>query len=638
MDRQSIIGLLLIGAILVLYAIFAGPSKEEKLELQRKQDSIAKIERRNDSLAALQKSRQDSLEITDSLSGVEAPEANASSPAANADSLDAQKMQEKYGVMANAATGDSRIVSLENDKMIAKFQTRGGKLYSVELKGYETHDYQPLILFEGDTTVHFGFELFVDNRPLSTNDMYFEYLGSDTLIEAGERPATAVFRLKASENQFIEYTYSLKKGAYMLDYNVRLKNMHEIIAQNINYFNLRWEALIPGLEKGRKWESQNTTINYKYKEGDVEQLKPRSDEDEEETTGQITWVAYKQQFFSSILINEQGFDDPYFHFKSVENENSPYLKFFETEMSVPYKHEADVTYPMRFYFGPNKYSLLKDYDMDMEELIPLGWGIFGWFNKFLIIPLFNFLGKSIANYGIIILLLTIIIKMILFPLTYRSYLSTAKMRVLKPQIDEISKKYPKGKEMEKQQATMALYKKAGASPMGGCLPMLLQMPILIAMFRFFPASIELRQKGFLWVDDLSSYDSILELPFTIPMYGAHISLFPLLMAASMVVSTRMNASSQPTNANMPSMKMMMYIMPIFLLFIFNSYAAGLSYYYFLANVITILQTWIIRRFIIDEDTVLAKLEKNKKKPVKKSSWQKRLEKAARDRGYNPRKK
>ncbi|MFO7880653.1 MAG: membrane protein insertase YidC [Bacteroidota bacterium] len=626
MDKQSIIGLIVIAVLLIGYSIFTRPSEEEREALQRQRDSIVQVEKQKDSLKQIElleaEKRADSLAANDNF----ADNANGTPESTENDSAKNLELRKRYGAMSRAATGESRLITMENEQMIVKFNTKGGKVHSVELKDYKTHDKEDLILFEGDTASQFGFEMLIENRPLNTNDLYFTYMGTDSLIKAGENnPAQAVFRLKADEHRYIEFTYTLENDAWMVDYDMKLHNMNNLLAQNVHYFKLHWKAYLPGLEHGRKWETQNSTIHYRFENGDVEKINERKDEDEEETPGVINWVAYKQQFFSSILINDEGFEDPYFHAKALDS--GPYIEKFTTEMTVPYMHEAEKTYNMRFYFGPNKYQLLKSYDQEMEELIPLGWGIFGWFNKYLIIPVFNWLGNWISNYGIIILILTLIIKLILFPLTYKSYMSMAKMRVLKPQIDELSKKYPKGKEMEKQQATMKLYKKAGANPMGGCLPMLLQMPILIAMFRFFPASIELRQKSFLWANDLSSYDSILDLPFTIPMYGDHISLFTLLMAASMVISTKLNSAGQAGGQNQSMMKMMMWFMPLMLLVVFNSYAAGLSYYYFLANLITIIQTWVIRKYIVNDDAVRAKLEANKKKPVKKSKWQKRLEDA-----------
>lgn len=631
MDRQSIIGLVVIALLLVGYTIFTRPSEEEREELKRKRDSIVKAEEQKriaDSLrqVEMEKADQNADSLDKSETDFSGDKEISKDDGVESASVDSSELKKKYGAMAGAAIGESNIISLENDNMIMKINTKGGKPHSVELKDYKTHDSLPLMLFKGDTALTLGFEMFIDNRSMNTNQLYFEYIGNDSNIVASENdPAQAVFRLKADEDHYIDYVYTLNEDKWMVDYDVKLHNMHELLAKNVNFFKMYWNAKIPGLERGRKWETQNTTIHYRLKNGDVEKINERKDEDKIEEVATVDWIAFKQQFFSSILFFDEGFEKPTFHAKTIpEGKN---IEEFNTVMTIPYRHEADKTYNMKFYFGPNKYQSLKSYDKDLEKIIPLGWGIFGWFNKFLIIPVFNWLGNFIDSYGIIILLLTLIIKLILFPLTYKSYMSTAKMRVLKPQIEELSKKYPKGKEMEKQQATMSLYKKAGANPMGGCLPMLLQLPILIALFRFFPASIELRQQSFLWANDLSSYDSILDLPFNIPMYGDHISLFTLLMAGSMVVSTRLSGSNQTPGQNAGMMKMMMYFMPVMLLLVFNNYASGLSYYYFLANLITIIQTWVIRKYIVDDEAVMAKLEANKKKPKKKSRWQQKLEEA-----------
>ncbi|MDA3820578.1 MAG: membrane protein insertase YidC [Candidatus Delongbacteria bacterium] len=628
MDKQSIIGLIVIAVLLIGFSIFTQPSKEEREERLRKRDSIIQAEQHADSLKKAEMLEKEKMadSIEEAKDSIGALESDIQTNTTVNEVVNDDELRKNFGIMADAARGTSKIITLENDRIKLKFNTKGGKIHSAELKNYKTHNQQDLILFEGDTAVKFGFEMFIENRAINTNNLYFKYMGTDSVLKATDnKPAKAVFRLQADSARYIDFVYTLTDESWMVDYDIRFNNMHELIARNINFFKLKWEAYVPGLEKGRTWETQNTTIQYRFQNGDVDKLKERKDEDEVTEPGIIDWIAYKQQFFSTILINEEGFDEPYFHAKTIET--GPYIEKFTTEASLPYMHEADKTYKLKFYFGPNKYNTLKSYDLDMEEIIPLGWGIFGWFNKYLIIPVFNWLGNWIKNYGLIILLLTLIIKLILFPLTYRSYMSTAKMRVLKPQIEELNKKYPKGKEMEKQKATMALYKKAGANPMGGCLPMLLQMPILIALFRFFPASIELRQKSFLWAQDLSSYDSIVDLPFNVPMYGDHISLFTLLMAVSMVVSSKLNSSAQAGGQNQGMMKMMTWFMPIMLLLIFNNYAAGLSYYYFLANLITIIQTWVIRKYIVDDKAVMAKIEANKKKPAKKSKWQQKLEQA-----------
>ncbi|MGM0613874.1 MAG: membrane protein insertase YidC, partial [Bacteroidota bacterium] len=346
------------------------------------------------------------------------------------------------------------------------------------------------------------------------------------------------------------------------------------------------------------------------------------------------WLSFKQRFFNSMLWSKDNSIESA-DLKTVTQVEDPdpslhYLKTMEAELSVNYKSARDNTAQFAFYFGPNEYPRLNKHKLDMEQMIPLGWGFFllNWINRFAVIPVFNYLEGFNFNYGIIILILTILLKLLLFPIAYKTYMSSAKMRVLKPEIEEINKKYPKKDEaMKKQQATMALYKKAGVNPMAGCLPMLLQLPILIAMFRFFPSSIELRGESFLWASDLSTYDSILSLPFSIPFYGDHVSLFTLLMAISTVLYTWVNQQNMNTGQQMPGMKTMMYLMPVMLLFIFNNYASGLSYYYFLANVITFIQMIVIRNFIVDEDAIRAKIQANKKKPVKKSKFQQRLEEA-----------
>jgi YidC/Oxa1 family membrane protein insertase len=381
----------------------------------------------------------------------------------------------------------------------------------------------------------------------------------------------------------------------------------------------------------------NSTIYYRFADDDVDYISETSD-DKEEIQADLQWVAFKQQFFSSVLIAKDGWESPTDLETSTEEENLDVVKSCDAKLTIPYTGQELEQVALQFYFGPNHYNSLKEYELGLEEMIPLGWGIFGWVNKLAVIPVFNLLKDTGLGYGIIILILTLIIKMVLMPFTYKAYMSTAKMRVLKPEIEEINKKF-EGKDdpMAKQQATMGLYSKAGVNPLGGCLPMLFQMPILIALFRFFPASIELRQQPFLWADDLSSYDSILDLPFEIPFYGDHVSLFTLLMTISTIFYTRLNMSMQAGNPQMEQMKWMMYLMPVMMLGWFNGYASGLSYYYFLANVVTFAQNYAFRKFV-DDDAIHSKLQENKKKPKKQSNFQKRLEDMAKQRGYQQPKK
>jgi len=442
--------------------------------------------------------------------------------------------------------------------------------------------------------------------------------------------------LKAGENKYLEFLYTLKGNSNSLDFKVNLVGMDDVISANTRYLNLDWGIYVPRQEKSLKNERINTTIYYKYLNDEVDYLSETSDERETLQT-KVRWIAFKQQFFTSFLVAETSFDKPTY-IETVTDENSnDYVKLMTANFAIPYDHRPQEEFEMMFYFGPNYYKTLESYDLAFEDVIPLGWGIFGWMNMGVIIPLFNFLGKYIDSYGIIILLLTIIIKVLLFPLMYKSYLSTAKMRVVKPQVDIIGEKYPKKEDaMKKQQAVMALYKKTGVNPLGGCLPMLVQMPILIAMYRFFPSSIELRQESFLWADDLSSYDSIYDFPggFSIPFYGDHVSLFTLLMTAATLLSVKMNSEmSGGGQMNMPQMKVMMYMMPVMFLGFFNDFAAALSYYYFVATMITFGQQYLMRRFV-DEEAILKKIEQQKQKPApKKSNFQKKLEKMAKERGY-----
>jgi YidC/Oxa1 family membrane protein insertase len=421
----------------------------------------------------------------------------------------------------------------------------------------------------------------------------------------------------------------------MIDFDVNLQGMEQYIAANQSYLNFTWSFDVPRQERPSRFgEDRYTNINYKFFEDDVDELS-KNKSDEEDLTTRVKWIGFKQLFFNSTIIAEEAFPNAYVRSEKYE-EDPEYLANFHADIAFPYQGTPNESMDMQIYFGPNHYQTLRQYDMDLERLVYLGYAIVRPVNKYIIIPIFNFLRKYISNFGIIILVLTVLIKTVLFPFTYKSYVSQAKMRVLKPEIDEINKKIPKDKAMERQQATMSLYKKAGVNPMGGCLPMLLQFPILIAMFFFYPNSIELRQESFLWAHDLSTYDSIMNLPFEIPFYGDHVSLFCLLMTATTIISTKLNQQAT-SSQGMPGMKTMMYIMPVMFLFILNNYSSGLSYYYFLANVITIGQTYIIRS-TIDESKIRAQLQVNKKKPVKKSKFQKRLEEVAKQKGMQPPKK
>jgi len=542
----------------------------------------------------------------------------------------------QYGVFAKAAEGKNEFITLENNKIELKISLKGGRVFSARLKDFKTFDSKPLILFSGDSTV-FGFNFFTsDNKAVQTSNLYFKPVSEQKSYIVSSSPQSVSLRLMADSVRYIEYRYTLAPGRYMVDFNVTFKSMEGIIASNQNNLTLDWKMYIPQQEKGRQNEENYSTIKYKYYQDDVDGLRLRSTKDEKvDITTKLSWIAFQDQFFSSVIVT-----DDFFLNAAVTSTrtltSSKYIRFYTSEVGVPFNQGSENAIKMKLYFGPNSIPILKKEGLQLDRIVFLGKNIIGWINRFIIIPIFNILQKYISSYGIIILILTIIIKIVLFPLTFKSYQSTAKMQVLKPMVDELGKKFPKKEDaMKKQQATMDLYKRAGVNPMGGCLPMLLQMPILFAMFRFFPVSIELRQEHFLWATDLSTYDSILNLPFMIPMYGNHVSLFTLLMTASTLLTMKMTGSSP--GSDQPGMKMMMYMMPVMFMLILNNFSSGLTYYYFLANILTYAQNMISKRFI-DAGSVLATLEENKKKPLKKSKWQQRLEAAAKQRGINPPKK
>lgn len=599
MDKNTITGLVIIFLILIGFSYFNRPSEEQLREIRRR-DSIANVEQRKMELADRQQRENQNL-------------------SAGENPISANRGDT---IFVQDSTSD-RIITLENDKVKLHISTRGGRICYVDLKTYRTHDSLPLVLWEnGESTL--GLNFYARNQQINTEKFIFTPNTTEATLYAKDKEQILSLRLYADSAKYIEYRYRLAPDSYMTDFSIITRNMGDVIASNSSFLTLFWGVNMPQLEKSKDFENRYTGIYYKFYEDNVENMSLTSDEEETLTT-KVQWIDFKQQFFSSILISATPVSDVLLSSKISKKEG--YLKNVYAELPLPYSGKSDEQYDLKFFFGPNSYKVLKEYgaDQDFPDVINMGWKWISWFNKYFVIPIFNFLEDHTAlNYGIIILLLTLIIKIILFPLTYKSYLSQAKMRVLKPQIDELTKKYPADKAMERQQAMMKLYRQAGVNPMGGCLPMLIQMPILIALFYFFPGAIELRQQSFLWATDLASYDSIATLPFSIPFYGNHVSLFCLLMTATNIIYMIMNNKNQPQNDQMKGMQTMMYIMPIMFLFIFNSYSSGLSYYYFIATLITILQTWIIRKFV-DDQKLLKQIELAKTKPVKKSKFQQRLE-------------
>lgn len=642
-SKNTIIGFVLIFSILIGYYFLTAPSQEELMEQRRKQDSVMIAQHQRDSISRIAQTErmiveeQKTVSDTVDTAGIVSTEKNIS------------VLQDKFGSFAMAAKGDEKYFYLENDLMKIGLSSLGGKIVYVELKNYKTWDGLPLLLMDSDTN-QFGFSFFANNRTINTNSFYFqpEWVegfgkGDDTIRVNGDNQAQFALRLYAStdtvfsKNQYIEYLFTLKGNNYMLGFDVNFRGLDKTIDAARGYVDFEWST---DLRKQEKHVDQfnGSTIYYKLNEDKVEYLSETKDDDES-LRDQIKWVSFKEQFFSSVLIADHYFVDPIMNVStSVTPPSERYLRSLYYKVGVPYTGAAEETVGMSMYFGPNKYNILRKYKLDLERQIPLGWSFFlmQWINRYAVLPVFNFLGSFGWNYGIVILVLTILLKFVLFPIAYKTYLSSAKMKLLKPEVDEISAKFPKKEDaMKKQQATMAMYKKAGVNPMSGCIPVLLQMPILIAMFRFFPASIELRQEAFLWANDLSSYDSIWNLPFNIPFYGDHVSLFCLLMTISTIIYTYMNNQMMGSGSQqLPGMKTMMYIMPVMFLGIFNNYSSGLSYYYLLVNLITFAQMYIFRWFV-DEDKLHRQIQENKLKPVKVSNFQKRLEDMAKKKGYNP---
>ncbi|MBR4094594.1 MAG: membrane protein insertase YidC [Bacteroidales bacterium] len=606
MNKNTVLGFICIGIILIGFSWYNTKVFKEQQRAQFVADSIAHAE------ALKNAPKIDSTAIAAADSAALALSAAAPVGQMYKDSL-----------LEAASNAPAEFYTLENNKLKVVFSTKGAQASEVLVKDYRTYDSLDLYLLRKDAS-DFGLSFYTDQQ-ISTSDFTFS--------KVGQTDTSLVMRLNFSGNAYIDYMYTLPADSYMMKFNVRMVGMDRYISRNQSKLGVDWNLMIPRLERGYENEKNYSTIAYKYpNEKKVEDLGLRKEHSSEEVNTKIEWFAFQQQFFSAILMADNDFigGDLAYTFAPeekylVEKE----LMECEAAMQVEYDAAPVVDIPFQFYFGPNLYKELKSYGYGFEQIVPLGGWLIGWINRVVIINCFDFLNGFISNYGIIILLMTIFIKLVISPLTLKSYMSSAKMRVLKPEIDKINQKYPRKEDaMKKQQETMALYSKTGVSVFGGCLPMLLQFPILFAMFRFFPASFELRQQGFLWADDLSAYDSILDLPFNIPLYGDHVSLFALLMAVSMYFYSKMNMDQMQSDPNMAGMRgMQLYFMPIFLLVLCNNFSSGLSYYYMLSNLITIIQTWVIRKYFVDEKKIYAQLQAKasnaKAKP--KSKWQMRLE-------------
>lgn len=627
MDKNTWIGFALIAVIILGFSLLNRPSKEEMERRQHYQDSI-------------RYARQLEIETEEALRRAETEMKTA--VAVDADT-EAELLREVYGAFSKAVVGEHTTTILENNLIRLHISSLGGTIEKAELKTYQSYGdtLNPLVLFKEQDS-ELGFTLITaNNRILHTRQLYFV---PQPVELSSDGTQTFRMRLLTDSAAYMDFVYTLAPDDYMVSMSIQSVGMQPLLAQNLNSIEMHWNQLIPQQEKGRKFEERYAQLQYMYRDHDVEKLSETKN-DSKNITGKLRWIAYKDQFFSTVLISENDIVAAQLTSNTMPK-TSDYIKQYQTKASVGFDPTGVQTTDFRIYMGPNHYNTLKAYDkgldkqdrLNLKTLVPLGWKMVSWINMWLVIPMFDMFMSWGMNIGLVILLMTLVIKLIILPFTFSSYRSTAKMRVLKPQIDAINEKYPPEKMQERQQATMALYQKAGVSPMSGCLPMLFQFPVLMAMFWFFPTAIELRGQSFLWAEDLSTYDAIFTWNMNIPLiswfFGNHISLFCLLMTVTNILYTWLNMQTQATG-NDPSAKMMkwmMYLMPVFFMYIFNDYAAGLSYYYFVSLLITILQTYIFR-WSIDDAKLLKQMEakaaKNQKSP-KKSSWVERLEKLQRE--------
>ena len=620
MDRNTTTGLILIGAVMVAFFMLNQPPdqpiQEDKAEKQIQKESD--IEQKESLEIAVNDTNSNSLSVEDSIIGAKL-----------AEQKEQQRLINEFGVFHKAGIGVEKDFTLKNDKISIAISSKGGSINEAKMieksddgkYKYKTHhDFvneieEPLSLFEkGSSTMSLVVEDIENSSLIYTKDLFFESVSSTD--------SSLILRANAgTADQYLQYTYLLPKGKYDVEFQIDYHNLDNVIDPQVDF---EWGMKGLSTEKLADDERMICSIMYRYFGEGRDYMTERSDK-EEDIQGTMNWIAFKHKFFSSVLISDdEGFTSGKMVQKQLESDD--YTISYYTNVELPSQENIS----LKFFFGPNDYDLLSAYENEMEDIVNLGWGIFGWVNKFMIGPIFNFIKTWGVGFGLAILLLTLIVKIIIMPLTYKNYVSSAKMKVLKPEITKLNSKYEgktdKNAAMKKQQETMALYRQTGVNPMAGCIPVLIQMPILFAVFRYFPASLDLRHQGFLWAEDLSSFDSILDLGFEIPFYGDHISLFTLLMAASTLFYTMMNSNQMtPSGPGMPNMKIIMYMFPIMMLFFFNTYSSGLSYYYLCGNVMNMGIMWGIKKYMVDEEKIRAQIEQNKKKPKKKSRFQQRME-------------
>jgi YidC/Oxa1 family membrane protein insertase len=597
LDINSIIGFLLIFGILIFWFYQNQPTPEEIEAQKAQQEQQQAIEETEEPEIAAPLLDTKAIDVTDSTT--------------------VASYKNAIGEFGFTKVSEGTTI-LENDVLFLEISNKGGQIVEARMKNFVTYDSIPIYLVkDGNAIFDINFTT-TNNRVLNTRDLYFE----PTVTNDGNNQVLSL-KTKVSSTQFLEYRYEMKPGEYLVGFNVRSQGLDGVFNEN-QPINLKWQLRGIRHNKSIQYENRYTRLTYNHEDGKISKLSETSDD--EDTEIDVKWLSYRQHFFSSILTTNRHFETVDFTSRNLVEEESKEAKFTKEYTTVaPLQLEAgELSYAMNWYYGPTDIEVLKEYkELGLAESIPYGWGIFGFINKNIFTPFYGFL-SSFLPFGIAIVVMTIIVRLLMSPVTYKSYLSQAKMKVLKPEISELTEKY-KDNAMKKQQETMKLYNKAGVSPMSGCIPALLQLPIFYALFMFFPTSFALRQKSFLWAEDLSSYDTIAELPFAIPFYGDHVSLFPILASVAiffyMMMTTGQNMQTQP---GMPNMKFIMYLSPLMMLFFFNNYASGLSLYYFISNLITIFIMLAIKRFILDEDKIHAQIQLNKAKPKKENKFQKKM--------------
>ena len=604
MNKSNLTGMVLIMILVLGFSWYQSRQYTKQMEAQAQLDSIARVEQMAE-MAMDSIKRAEGIVADGEMAGVKV----LNMPAY------------KDSLLTEARLAEGSICRIANDVVEIELSTKGAQIYSVKLNDYKSYDSTDLYLIRPEHS-QYGVSVFAGEN-INTKDFTFNIAACDD--------STVIMQLPFAQGGYIQQKYSLEKGSYMLKNELSFVGMGHVIPNNVSMLDIDWSVIIPRLEKGYKNEKQYSKMDFYFSGDKKPEEIGRGRDASERIDTRLKWFAFQQQFFSAIMTSGSEFASADLSVKYyAEDDPSHNLMACSANLRSDFQSVSDnIVLPYEFYLGPNDYRTLKSYDMKYEKIIPLGGWLVGWFSRLVIIPCFDFLGRFISNYGIVILLMTLLIKLLISPLTIKSYKSSAKMQVIKPEVDKLNEKYPNEKDaMKKQQAMMDLYQKAGISPMGGCLPMLLQMPILFAMFRFFPASIELRQQKFLWADDLSAYDSIWDFGVNVPLLGDHLSLFALLMAVTMFIYSKMTSSQMSDDPNMAGMKFMsVWLMPIMMFFICNNLSAALSYYYLLSNIITMGMTWYIRKYVVTEEKVRADMMLKAKQPKKKSKWQQRLEEA-----------